>query len=478
MNHVGTICTHCSNGCKTTLGVRNDEIVRANNRDRSGLNDEFLCAKGRFGFDFNRAPERLTAPLVRKNGRLEEVSWSEALRTVAARFSEVKAGGGSFGVVAGPHLTNEEAYFLQKFARQGLGTANLDHARSGDVPALVGALSGVAQAAMASIEDLYQTKAALVIGADLAQQHPFLAWQLRANHRHHGARVYTVTPGPVREDKYSAAQLRYSNASEMDAAIAGLHDRLKAEPELVILFGDAIRGSDTARLVAFGASLGIPVKYVPLVDYSNSRGVSDMGLYPHLGPGYKAAAVTGAALPEMLSDHSLQVFWAVGSDALAQQPLASGAAFVVVQDLFLTETAGRADVVLPSASAYEKSGTVTNVCGQVQRLKPAVRTMGTKGDLEIMGLLAREMGLNLGIWTPDAILEEIRTAVNGYNVPLPVIRTGSAAMTSPVNGAVPLDSRPELIRSAGDTLFTSGVLGRYSKMLTSVQEFPGALYKG
>jgi NADH-quinone oxidoreductase subunit G len=104
--------------------------------------------------------------------------------------------------------------------------------------------------------------------------------------------------------------------------------------------------------------------------------------------------------------------------------------------------------------------------------------MGTKGDLEIMGLLAREMGLNLGIWTPDAILEEIRTAVNGYNVPLPVIRTGSAAMTSPVNGAVPLDSRPELIRSAGDTLFTSGVLGRYSKMLTSVQEFPGALYKG
>src|SRR6201994_4693010 len=86
MDHVGTICTHCSNGCKTTLGVRNDQIIRGNNRDRSGLNGEFLCIKGRYGFDFTSNQERLTSPLLRVNGKLEPVSWSTALQAVAKRF--------------------------------------------------------------------------------------------------------------------------------------------------------------------------------------------------------------------------------------------------------------------------------------------------------------------------------------------------------------------------------------------------------
>ena len=80
MNHVGTICTHCADGCKTTLGVRNDQIIRGNNRDRSGINGEFLCIKGRYAFDFYDHPERLQSPLVRKNGKLEEVSWSRGAR--------------------------------------------------------------------------------------------------------------------------------------------------------------------------------------------------------------------------------------------------------------------------------------------------------------------------------------------------------------------------------------------------------------
>ncbi len=96
MEHVGTICTHCSNGCKTTLGVRNDKIVRGNNRDRSGINGEFLCIKGRYGFDFHDHPERLQSPLVRVNGKLEPVSWAQALKTVARKFREVKTGGGQF----------------------------------------------------------------------------------------------------------------------------------------------------------------------------------------------------------------------------------------------------------------------------------------------------------------------------------------------------------------------------------------------
>src|SRR5271165_2832482 len=112
MEHVGTICTHCSNGCKTTLGVRNDVVIRGNNRDRSGINGEFLCIKGRYAFDFNDNPERLTSPMIRVDGKLEEVAWSRALAAVAHKFRETVAEGGSFGVAGSNHTTNEENYYL------------------------------------------------------------------------------------------------------------------------------------------------------------------------------------------------------------------------------------------------------------------------------------------------------------------------------------------------------------------------------
>ena len=143
MEHVGTICTHCSNGCKTTLGVRNDKIIRGNNRDRSGINGEFLCVKGRYGFDFYDHPDRLQSPLMRVNGKLEPVSWSKALGSGGGEVpARCKARGGKFGVIGSNHTTNEENFYLQKFAREVLGTHNIDHHRTGDVVTLLDALSG------------------------------------------------------------------------------------------------------------------------------------------------------------------------------------------------------------------------------------------------------------------------------------------------------------------------------------------------
>jgi NADH-quinone oxidoreductase subunit G len=167
----------------------------------------------------------------------------------------------------------------------------------------------------------------------------------------------------------------------------------------------------------------------------------------------------------------LSVLWVIG-----ENPYQSGAPkrakFLVVQDLFLTETAQQADVVLPSASAYEKTGTITNGTGEIQRLKAAIATMGAKPDLEIMGFLAREMGVAaaLGPWVPDVVFEEIRKQVRGYNIPLPIIATGGAAQTMPVNGRVGVAPRPDLVRSDHNGLFDSGTLGRYSRVLNSVLE--------
>jgi NADH-quinone oxidoreductase subunit G len=448
MNHVGTVCAHCSNGCTTTLGVYDNRIMRGNNRDTSGINGEFLCIKGRYAFDFVSHPERLQSPLMKVGSRLEEVSWSKALSAVAARFKEVKARGGKFGVIGSTRTTNEENYLLQKFARLGLATTNIDHHRTGDVVSLLSAVQG-RLGALAATADLYERKAILVVASDLAQQHPLLAFQIRANWRHHQCHVYAVTRGPVREDSLSTLSVRVEPGREL-AALASLRETLKAEPELVVLFGDAIKGPDVHGLVEFGDSLGIPVQYVCLVDYPNSRGAVDMELLAGAGE------APGLSLPEMLAAPDLDVLWVVGANPLKDHELAATGAFVVVQELFLTETARRADVVLPAACAYEKTGTVTNVCGEVQHLKRATSAMGVKPDLDILRLLAGAMELEFGACTVESLQEEIR-------------RAGGRPIVA--------QARPDLIRSAGDTLFTSGTLGRYSKALGRVTEAPGGLYR-
>ena len=109
-------------------------------------------------------------------------------------------------------------------------------------------------------------------------------------------------------------------------------------------------------------------------------------------------------------------------------------------------------------------------------MKKAVETLGTKTDLAIIGLLARAMGVSIGASNVDAVFDDIRSNIRGYLVPMPVLMTGGAAATMPVNGRVHASVPDDAIRSAGDTLFTSGTLGRYSKTLNSVMEAPGKLY--
>jgi NADH-quinone oxidoreductase subunit G len=460
MQHVATVCAHCADGCTTTLGVRNGAIIRANNRDRSGANGEFLCVKGRFAFDFNSHAERLQSPLVKVNGKLEPASWARAIAVVAARFREIRERQGAFGVIGSNRTTNEENYYLQKFARRVLGTSNIDHHRTGDVPALMAALGGRADA-FARTADLYNSRAVLVVASDLSQQHPFLAYQIRANWRHHQSHTYVVARGPVREDAFAAVSVRAETGEEL-AGVESLREKLRTEPELVIVFGDAIQCDRVRALVAFGDSLGIPVKYVCLVDYSNSRGSIDMGLAPDLAPGYVPVAEPGWSLKEMLAQPHLDALWVVGANPLARHELAAQA-FVVVQELFLTETAARADVVLPALSAYEKTGTMTNGLGELRQLARGAATMGAKSDLEIFSLLACALGIDLGPATPAAQLEEIQREVPGYNG-----APAAAALASPRAGEV---------WSSQDTLFTSGSLGRYSTMLNSVMERTRRLYQ-
>ena len=139
MQHIPTVCAHCSNGCKTTLGVRNHEILRANNRDLSGFNNDFLCAKGRFAFDFTHHHARLTTPLLRRNGKLEPATWEDALAETAARLAAVRGSGGAdaIGFYGSNRTTNEENYLLGRLARASIGTNNIDHHRTADYAGLM-----------------------------------------------------------------------------------------------------------------------------------------------------------------------------------------------------------------------------------------------------------------------------------------------------------------------------------------------------
>ncbi len=565
MNHVGTVCAHCGDGCKTTLGVRSvDEgatILRGDNRDKSGINGDFLCIKGRYAFDFANHEARLSKPLMRQpDGRLAEVSWEQALEHAGARLREIRdsRGGAAIGVIGSNRTTNEENYLLQKFARSILGTNNIDHRRTADYPGFVRALAAHGGRA-ASMRDTASAPAILLLGNDPTEQHPLLAWNLRTNVRLHQARLYIANHRSIKLERQAAAILPlpggepgYAEAVRFlagDDAALGLggdrqdsalrfRDAVRAEQKLLIVFGSEFRGASIDALVRLG--VGLPdSRFICLGDYANSRGAADMGLLPDLLPGYRPVSepgdfaeeyggalprTPGMDLPAMLdaaARNELAALLVVGANPLARYPQAAAGirqVFLIVQDMFLTETAQMADLVLPAANLYEKTGTATNTCGDLQLVKKAGDRAGVRSDFELIVRIAAKMGADprrlvpfghgvradLGqsrgvqsgeadrhaVWLaannleprlspfdPFAVLDEIQRLVSGYQAPRLSLMAGDDVALQPplVQIAVPgadasVNAGRDLVVPASNTLFTSGALGRYSPMLHSVME--------
>jgi NADH-quinone oxidoreductase subunit G len=550
MNHVSTVCTHCGDGCKVTLGIRqsNDgsEIIRADNRDKSGINGDFLCAKGRFGFDFVENPDRLTKPLVRNaQGKLEPATWEYALRFAGNKLKEIRdsKGGAAIGVIGSNTTTNEENYLLQKFARTILQTNNIDHERTADYVGFARALAGHENRA-ASLRDVGNAPAILLIGGNPTEEHPLLAWEIRTNVRLNKARLYVAHTDRIKLERQAKATLRIptggyaklagyfsgDNATINDAAFRDAV--VVGEASLVIVIGSELRGADLEALVKWG--LGREgVRFAYLGDHANSRGAADMGLFPDLLPGYVPVSAAGefateyAGMPatagmtrqEMLAG-GLEALLVVGANPAAAgsgvgQSVDLGAlknTFVIVQDLFLTETAALADVVFPAASLYEKTGTVTNTFGDLQMVKKAADHAGVKPDFEILVRLAGSMGVDVkklvpfgsggvtadlgqsrgaqsgeadrhAVWLasnglepklspfdPLAVLDEIERLVPGYKLDRLNLFGGNDVPTEP--GFVPVSALngSGAIVPAHDGLFTSGTLGRYSPALLELEQ--------
>src|SRR5271170_179740 len=522
MQYVPNPCTHCSNGCKTTLSVRNNEILRANNRDSSGVNGEFLCGKGRFGFDFTSNAERVRQPLIRRNGKLEPASWEDALEEVARRLKQVrdKHGANAIGVIGSNHTTNEENYLLNRFARATLGTNNIDHHRTADYAGLAAALGPDAKTALATMEDVYTAQNILLIGNDVTQQNPLVAWQIRTGVRHHATQLFVINGMESKIHRQAAvvaefgkngerAAVRWLTHSEgtFDAptteALVQLKAALEAEKDVLIIFGAGIQGAAIRDLVAFGSRLGGKTKYLALGDYANSRGAADMGVLPDRLPGYAPLAdasertrygkiwgaeisatpgLTARAMMDAAAAGKLKALYVVGANpvktfAVSQPDRLAGLELLVVHDMFLTETALRADVVLPAASTYEKDGTMTNTAGEVQVTHRAIDPQGPRSDFDLLRILSHQLGM-LGLGSPiklrtaEAAFDEIRQHVNGYDLSQAnLLAGGSEQATSGSKTSDPTHDAPlENIFSSNDFLFTSGTLGRYCSKLASTKE--------
>jgi NADH-quinone oxidoreductase subunit G len=553
MNHVGTICTHCGDGCKTTLGVRStsdgSEIVRGDNRDKSGINNDFLCNKGRYAFDFANNEDRITQPLVRQpNGEMKPVSWEEALDHVGKKFRELRdtRGGKSIGVIGSNRTTNEEAYLLQKFARTVLGTNNIDHHRTADYVSFAQALAGQNDRT-ASLRDTLTAPAILLVGGDPTIQAPGTAWNIRTNVRNNRARLYVANSSEIKLRRQAKSFLHVapfgynalaayltgdtaaaSSAAADSNALSTFREAVKAEANLLILIGSELRGAELKKLIDFG--LTIPgAKFALLADYANSRGAADMGLLPDMLPGYTPLAgnttfaeystpsTPGLDIVEIFEAAGrgeLSALYVVGSNPVARyevDPADLKNTFVVVQDMFLTETAALADVILPAANLYEKSGSVTNSYGDLQLVNKAGDRAGVRTDFEMIVRIADKMGANMralvpfgkglradmgqsrgaqsgeadrhAVWLtannlepklspfdPFAILDEIQRLVPGYNLLRLQLLSGNDQHLQPAaSGLIQIGNRRDLVLPANDTLFTSGTLGRYSTMLSDLQ---------
>ncbi|MGA2099022.1 MAG: NADH-quinone oxidoreductase subunit NuoG [Candidatus Acidiferrum sp.] len=522
MTYVSTVCTHCSNGCKTTLSVRNHEIMRANNRDLSGINEDFLCIKGRFGFDFTTHPERIKQPMVRKGDKLYPVSWEEAAQTAATRLKQVYDAGGkdSIGFIGSNRTSNEENYLFQRLARATFGTNNLDHHRTADYTGLLTALGDNAADSVLTMKHLGESKAVLLVGNDPTNQNPLVAWQIRKAIRQIGAKLFILNAHEIKlkrkatqfvkvEAGQEAAALNWMahEQGRLDSSLVEqlvqLQAALDAEPEVAIVFGAEITGAAIALLVAFGSKLHGKVRYMALGDYANSRGAADMGLLPDRLPSYahvddsaaregferlwggvipSKTGMTAPAMVDAAQNGNLKALYVMGANPLAHfGTLGFGRGkleLLIVHEMFLTETAKIADVVFPAASAYEKEGTVTNTSGEIQRLQKAAEVMGPRTDFDLLRILSHQLEkLGLGkafhYKTPHAVFEEIRKAVPGYDVQPTGLLTGAAESTRvriAKNGHAPYDVPVGLIRSAHDTLFTSGTLGRFCTTMESLPE--------
>jgi len=429
-------CTYCSDGCQMSLGSRGGEMMRIVARDRyvNGLNGEFLCIKGRFGHPFVNHEKRIRTPLIRyqKGGRLIPTTWDEAIRFTAQKLDSVVAahGGNAIAVVGSPRLTNEALYTLRKFASEVIETENLAVADSFSLRPFFDNLGG----RLATHSDIRYAKTIVLIGGEPEELQPLTGKQIRQAVRNGGAKLILINSTPIRL-REQASQFLHVRPGTEDAAVLALFDNsndelaarklgvaarelesvrqaiAETEGDVVVMFGGELSEAAqtvVAQLPYILAGEGRRVLLHPLPLFNNSVGGHDMtngaknltDLLDGAGDSIRALYLAGSLLPEH-------------SNRGAALPSLD---FVIVQELFETDTTAYADVVLPAASFAEIDGTFTNNDGFVQRVRKSIEPVHqSRPDWMITAQLAKELGVDFGFdASTSAVFREIAERISAY----------------------------------------------------------------
>ena len=417
-----TTDTYSSDGMQLSIGSRSGVVHRIVARDRyvNGLNGEFLDIKARFAHGFINHPDRIKTPMVRysKGGKLVPSTWDAAIKLAAEKFKEH---GRSTGVIASPRLTNEAVFALRQFAADALGSKNYAVSDQRDLTPVFDNLS----VPLATHGEILNAGAILLIGGEPEEEQTYTAKQIRQAVRNHGAKFICVNEIPTNLARQAATQFVHINKDSYDAFVAGLADSFsegivtklgvgKEELELlvksigettgdlIIMIGSELSPEAQAVIAGMASSFASDSRRValhPLPLYNNSVGAFDMT------DGRKSVDDVIRTSKALMIGGSLQ-------DA----SVLKGKDFVVVQELFLTETTDHADVVFPAASFAEVDGTYTNNAGNSQRVRKAIEPMAqSKPDWMITSGVAREMGVDLfpGL-SASAIFRSIADSVPAY----------------------------------------------------------------
>ncbi|MCL2677485.1 MAG: formate dehydrogenase subunit alpha [Clostridiales bacterium] len=501
---VETVCPYCGVGCKINLFVRDNRAVgvtAANGPSNNGL----LCVKGRFAFDFINHPDRLTTPLVRKDGRLVPCSWDEAYQAIINAFKKAREEGPeAIAGLSSARCSNEENYLFQKFIRVASGGNNVDHcARLCHSSTVAGLSQSFGGGAMSnSINEVYKTEVILVSGSNTTETHPVIGAKLRQAVKK-GARLIVAEPRKIGlcEDAEIFLQIKPgTNVALFNGLIKAVLEEGLANKGFIAAhtegFAEFEKGFEqvsvkecaqicrvseddlrqTARLYATAATAAIYYSMGvtqhsrgtdgvvsianlallcgqigregcgvnPLRGQNNVQGACDMGALPNLFPGYQSVAgpearakfekAWGAALSpvpgktstemiDLMEQGKIKFLYIMGENVLvseadlnhARQAFSRGC-FVAAQDIFLSETAALADVVLPAASFAEKEGTFTNTERRIQKAPQALPAPGeAKEDWRIICELARALGLSgFDFQDTSAVMEEISALTPSY----------------------------------------------------------------
>ena len=372
LNRTQTTCTQCAVGCQQFADVRYGKLLRSMLVEDDPISDGWLCDRGRYNVGFYVAPDRLTQPLYRKDGNFVQIGWDDAFILWAKAIREAIAtrGAGSVGAIGGGRLTNEEAFALQHIFRS-LGVANLDWRAGLQRQATPGAGG-------AALDGIDRAQAIVIAGQALDERAPVL-W-LR-----------------VRKAALRGAKVVRAKSAAQALSAAG-------DASAVALIWDGVDLAEARSYAeAFGGAAALTTYIVS--EQANARGAEAMGMLPFSGPGFVASqpGLDGRAMLDAARAGNVTVLSIFGLNPArnASDPSAAIAAleklpFFAVSELFMTETAKRATLVLPAKGAFEKSGTTLNLAGDLLPVNASLTAPEpVRSDFEMLLGLAGELGIAL-----------------------------------------------------------------------------------